>query len=31
VLVMGTGGVSLFALQLAKRAGATVILTSSSE
>lgn len=31
LLAMGTGGVSLFALQLAKRAGATVILTSSSD
>ena len=31
VLAMGTGGVSLFALQLAKAAGATVILTSSSD
>jgi NADPH:quinone reductase-like Zn-dependent oxidoreductase len=31
VLVMGTGGVSLFALQLAKAHGATVIATSSSE
>ena len=31
VLVMGTGGVSLFALQLAKAAGARVILTSSSD
>jgi NADPH:quinone reductase-like Zn-dependent oxidoreductase len=31
VLVLGTGGVSLFALQLAKLAGARVILTSSSE
>jgi NADPH:quinone reductase-like Zn-dependent oxidoreductase len=31
VLVMGTGGVSMFALQLAKRAGATVIVTSSSD
>jgi NADPH:quinone reductase-like Zn-dependent oxidoreductase len=31
LLVMGTGGVSLFALQFAKRAGATVILTSSSD
>lgn len=30
VLVMGTGGVSLFALQFAKAAGATVIATSSS-
>ena len=30
VLVQGTGGVSLFALQLAKMAGARVILTSSS-
>lgn len=31
VLVQGTGGVSIFALQLAKAAGAKVILTSSSE
>jgi NADPH:quinone reductase-like Zn-dependent oxidoreductase len=31
LLAMGTGGVSIFALQLAKRAGATVILTSSSD
>jgi NADPH:quinone reductase-like Zn-dependent oxidoreductase len=31
VLAMGTGGVSIFALQLAKRAGASVILTSSSD
>jgi NADPH:quinone reductase-like Zn-dependent oxidoreductase len=31
VLVEGTGGVSLFALQLAKAAGARVILTSKSE
>ncbi|MDY0004872.1 MAG: NAD(P)-dependent alcohol dehydrogenase [Polyangia bacterium] len=31
VLVLGTGGVSLFALQLAKARGARVILTSSSE
>lgn len=31
VLVQGTGGVSIFALQLAKAAGATVILTSSSD
>jgi NADPH:quinone reductase-like Zn-dependent oxidoreductase len=31
LLAMGTGGVSLFALQLAKRAGASVILTSSSD
>ncbi len=30
VLVLGTGGVSLFALQLAKAAGARVIATSSS-
>lgn len=30
VLVQGTGGVSLFALQFAKAAGATVIVTSSS-
>lgn len=31
VLVMGTGGVSIFALQLAKSMGATVIVTSSSD
>jgi NADPH:quinone reductase-like Zn-dependent oxidoreductase len=31
VLVQGTGGVALFALQFAKLAGATVILTSSSD
>ncbi len=31
VLVQGTGGVSIFALQFAKAAGATVIATSSSE
>ncbi|MFL6602589.1 MAG: NAD(P)-dependent alcohol dehydrogenase [Steroidobacteraceae bacterium] len=31
VVLLGTGGVSIFALQLAKAAGATVILTSSSE
>ncbi len=31
VLVLGTGGVSLFALQFAKAAGATVIATSSSD
>lgn len=31
VLVLGTGGVSIFALQLAKRMGATVIVTSSSD
>jgi NADPH:quinone reductase-like Zn-dependent oxidoreductase len=31
VLVQGTGGVSIFALQLAKAAGATVIATSSSQ
>lgn len=30
VLIQGTGGVSLFALQFAKMAGATVIATSSS-
>lgn len=30
VLVLGTGGVSVFALQFAKRMGATVIVTSSS-
>jgi NADPH:quinone reductase-like Zn-dependent oxidoreductase len=30
VLVLGTGGVSLFALQFAKAAGATVIATSGS-
>ena len=29
VLVQGTGGVSIFALQFAKLAGATVIATSS--
>ena len=31
VLVLGTGGVSLFALQIAKELGANVIATSSSE
>jgi len=31
VLVQGTGGVSIFALQFAKAAGATVIVTSSSD
>ncbi|TGK11989.1 NAD(P)-dependent alcohol dehydrogenase [Leptospira fletcheri] len=31
VLIQGTGGVSLFALQFAKLAGATVCLTSSSD
>ncbi|KAL4878468.1 hypothetical protein BJY04DRAFT_113243 [Aspergillus karnatakaensis] len=31
VLVQGTGGVSIFALQFAKAAGATVIATTSSE
>lgn len=31
VLVQGTGGVSIFALQLAKMMGATVIATSSSD
>lgn len=31
LLALGTGGVSMFALQLAKRAGARVILTSSSD
>lgn len=31
VLVLGTGGVSLFALQIAKANGARVILTSSSD
>jgi NADPH:quinone reductase-like Zn-dependent oxidoreductase len=31
VVTQGTGGVSLFALQLAKAQGATVILTSSSD
>lgn len=31
VLVLGTGGVSIYALQLAKVAGATVIVTSSSD
>ncbi len=31
VLVLGTGGVSIFALQLAKAHGATVIVTSSSD
>jgi NADPH:quinone reductase-like Zn-dependent oxidoreductase len=31
VLVLGTGGVSVFALQLARAMGATVIVTSSSD
>jgi NADPH:quinone reductase-like Zn-dependent oxidoreductase len=31
VLTLGTGGVSIFALQLAKAAGAKVVITSSSE
>ena len=31
LLALGTGGVSTFALQLAKQAGATVIVTSSSD
>ena len=31
VLLLGTGGVSIFALQFAKMAGANVILTSSSD
>lgn len=31
VLIQGTGGVSLFALQIARMHGATVILTSSSD
>ena len=31
IVIQGTGGVSLFALQFAKAAGATVIATSSSE
>ena len=31
VLVMGTGGVSIFALQFARAAGASVIMTSSSD
>jgi NADPH:quinone reductase-like Zn-dependent oxidoreductase len=31
VLAQGTGGVSIFALQFAKAAGATVIITSSSD
>jgi NADPH:quinone reductase-like Zn-dependent oxidoreductase len=31
VLVLGTGGVSIFALQLARAMGATVIVTSSSD
>ena len=31
VLIQGTGGVSIFALQFAKAAGATVIATSSSD
>ena len=31
VLILGTGGVSIFALQLAKQMGAKVIITSSSD
>lgn len=31
VLILGTGGVSIYALQLAKHAGATVIATTSSD
>jgi NADPH:quinone reductase-like Zn-dependent oxidoreductase len=31
VLVLGTGGVSIFALQLAKHMGASVVVTSSSD
>ncbi|WP_206952095.1 zinc-dependent alcohol dehydrogenase family protein [Trinickia acidisoli] len=31
VVLIGTGGVSVFALQLAKAAGATVVITSSSD
>lgn len=31
VLVLGTGGVSIFALQIAKAIGATVVVTSSSD
>ncbi len=31
VLLLGTGGVSIFALQIAKSLGATVIITSSSD
>jgi NADPH:quinone reductase-like Zn-dependent oxidoreductase len=31
VLTLGTGGVSLFALQIARMAGARVIATSSSD
>lgn len=31
VLVLGTGGVSIFALQIAKAMGATVVVTSSSD
>jgi NADPH:quinone reductase-like Zn-dependent oxidoreductase len=31
VLTLGTGGVSIFALQIAKLAGARVIITSSSD
>ena len=31
VLLLGTGGVSIFALQFAKAAGATIIITSSSD
>jgi NADPH:quinone reductase-like Zn-dependent oxidoreductase len=30
ILVQGTGGVSIFALQLAKAAGANVVLTTGS-
>ena len=31
VLIQGTGGVSLFALQFAKLAGAAIVVTSSSD
>jgi len=31
VLVLGTGGVSIFALQIAKHLGARVVVTSSSD
>src|SRR5690606_21045590 len=31
VLLLGTGGVSIFALQFAKAAGARIIITSSSD
>jgi NADPH:quinone reductase-like Zn-dependent oxidoreductase len=31
VLILGTGGVAVFALQFAKMAGATVVITSSSD